>query len=108
MSHRLMKRPTVLLTVGVYSSNHGVLYTIGNSMTRKLQQSICLSVCSANKNVNSIINSRVIIHISDEGILDSLKDSEVIFLKKVCFKIFTKLKKKNTFLLTTLALLAVE
>ena len=35
----------VLLTVGVYSSNHRELYTIGISMTRRFQKSIGPSVC---------------------------------------------------------------
>ena len=34
MSHSLLWRHIVLLTVGVYLSNHRVLYTIGISMTR--------------------------------------------------------------------------
>ena len=34
----------VLLTVGVYSSNHGVLYTIGISVTRRFQKSVGPSV----------------------------------------------------------------
>ena len=34
----------VLLTVGVYSSNHRVLYTVGISMTRRFQKSVSPSV----------------------------------------------------------------
>ena len=57
MSHSLLRRHIVLLTVGVYSSNHRVLYTIGISMTRRFQKSVGpsvrpsvrLSVCNANK-----------------------------------------------------------
>ena len=53
MSHSLLRRHIVLLTVGFYSSNHGVLYTIVISMTRRFQKSVgpsvCLSVCNANK-----------------------------------------------------------
>ena len=53
MSHSLLWRPIVLLTVGVYSSNHRVLYIIGISMTRRFQKSVspshCLFVCNANK-----------------------------------------------------------
>ena len=53
MSHSLLWRYIVLLTVGVYSSNHRVLYTIGISMTRRFQKSVgpCvrLSVCNATK-----------------------------------------------------------
>ena len=40
MSYSLLWRHTVLLTVGVYSSNHRVLYTIGISMTRRFQKSV--------------------------------------------------------------------
>ena len=53
MSHSLLWRHIVLLTVGVYSSNHRVLYTIGISMTRRFQKSVGpsvrLSVCKTNK-----------------------------------------------------------
>ena len=46
MSHNLLWRRIVLLTVGVF-------YTIGISMTRRFQKSVgpsvCLSVCSAKK-----------------------------------------------------------
>ena len=38
--HSLLWRHTVLLMVGVYSSNHRVLYTIGISMTRRFQKSV--------------------------------------------------------------------
>ena len=47
--HSLLWRHLVLLTVGVYSSKHRVLYTIGISMTRRFQKSVGpsvrLSVC---------------------------------------------------------------
>ena len=52
MSHSLLWRHIVLLTVGVYSSNHRVLYTIGISMTRfqkSVGSSVRLSVCNAKK-----------------------------------------------------------
>ena len=53
MSHSLLWRHIVLLTVGVCSSNHRVLYTIGIRMTRRFQKSVgpsvSLSVCNANK-----------------------------------------------------------
>ena len=66
----------VLLTVGVYSSNHRVLYTIGISMTRRFQKSVgpsvCLSVCpfvTLTKNAYSfIIDSRKISRISGETV----------------------------------------
>ena len=44
MSHSLLWRHIILLTVGVYSSNHRVLYTIGISMTSRFQKSVGLSV----------------------------------------------------------------
>ena len=44
MSHSLLWRHIVLLTVGVYSSNHRVLYTIGISMTRRFKKSVGPSV----------------------------------------------------------------
>ena len=53
MSHSLLWRHIVLLTVGVYSGNHRVFYTIGTSMTRRFQKSVGpsvrLSVCNAKK-----------------------------------------------------------
>ena len=45
MSHSLLWRHIVLLTVGVYSRNYRVLYTIANSMTRRFQKSVGPSVC---------------------------------------------------------------
>ena len=39
MSHSVLWRRIVLLTVGAYSSNYGVLYGIGISMTRRFQKS---------------------------------------------------------------------
>ena len=70
MSHSLLWRPIVLLTVGVYSSNHGVLHIIGIGVTRRFQKSVGPSIClsvrpsvyNANKKVYSIIDSRIIIH----------------------------------------------
>ena len=44
MSHSLLWRHIVLLTVGVYSSNHRVLYTVGISITRRFQKSVGRSV----------------------------------------------------------------
>ena len=79
-----------LLTVGVYSSNHRVLYTIGISMTRRYQKSVspsvCLSVCpfvTLTKKVYSsfIINSREIICISGERAYNPLQENEAIFSK---------------------------
>ena len=45
MAHSLLWRHIVLLTVGVYSSNHRVVYTIGISMTRRFRNSVDPSVC---------------------------------------------------------------
>ena len=45
MSDSLLWRHIVLITVDVYSSNHGVLYNIGISMTRRFQKSVGPSVC---------------------------------------------------------------
>ena len=59
MPHNLRWRHIVLLTVGVYSSNHGVLDTIEISLTRRLQKAqVYLSVYNANKNVYSLIKSK--------------------------------------------------
>ena len=44
MSHSLLWRHIVLLTVGVYLSNHRVLYIIEISMTRRFQKSVDPSV----------------------------------------------------------------
>ena len=44
MCHSLLWRHIVLLTVGVYSSKHRVLYTIGIGMTRRFQKSVGPSV----------------------------------------------------------------
>ena len=44
MSHSLHWRNIVLLTVGVYSSNHRMLHTIRISMTRIFKKSVGPSV----------------------------------------------------------------
>ena len=44
MGHILLWRHIVLLTVGVYSSNNGVLYIVGISMTRRFKKSVGPSV----------------------------------------------------------------
>ena len=85
MSHSLLWRHIVLLTVDVYSSNHAVLYNIGISMTRRFQKSVSpsvpLSVCNANKKAYSsfIIDSRIIIRISDKRAYHPLQENEAIF-----------------------------
>ena len=53
MSRNLLWRHIALLTVGVYSSNYRVLYSIGISMTWRFQKSVGpsvrLSICNAKK-----------------------------------------------------------
>ena len=101
MSHSLLWRHVVLLTVGVYSSNHRVLYTIGISMTRRFQKSVGPSLCpfvTLTKKAYSsfIINRRIIICISDERGWHSLQENEAIFKKKYFSKnldpIFEKIR----------------
>ena len=92
MSHGLLWRHMVLLTVGVYSSNHRVLNTIGISMTRRFQKSVGPSVCpfvTLKKAYSSfIIDSRNIICISGERAYHSLEENEEIFSKKYFSKNF--------------------
>ena len=92
MSHCLLWRHIVLLMVGVYSSNHRVLYTIGISMTRRFQKtvgpSVCLFVTLTKKAYSSfIIDSRKIIRISGERAYHPLQEDEEIFSKKHFSKI---------------------
>ena len=100
MSHSLLWRHIVLLTVGVYSNNHRVLYTIGISMMRfqksvgpSLRPSVSLSVCPfvtlLKKAYSSfIIDSRKIIRISGERVWHPLQENEAIFSKKYIFQKF--------------------
>ena len=91
MSHSLLWRHIVLLTVCVYSSNHRVLYTIGISMTRRFQISVGPSICKANKKKaysSFIIGSRKMIRISDERAWHPQQESEAIFSKNIFFKNF--------------------
>ena len=72
-----------MLTVGIYSNNHRVLYVIGISMTR-FQKSVNPSdrvfVCNANKKTYSfIIDSRKIIRVSGERAKHPLQENEEIF-----------------------------
>ena len=87
-----------LLTVGVYSNSHRVLYTIGISMTRRFQKnvgpSVCLSVCNANRKAYSIIDSRKIIRISGERVYYRLQENEEIFSKKYFSKILQRIFEK--------------
>ena len=87
MSQSLLWRHIVLLTVGVYSSNHRVLYTIGIGMMRRIKKkcrSVRLSVCNANKKAyySFIINSRKIIRISAERGYNPLQENGAMFSKK--------------------------
>ena len=88
MYRSLLWRHIVLRTVGVYSSNHRVLYTIGISMTRRFKKSVGLSVCNANKKAYSffIINSRKQIRISGERACHPLQENEKIFSKNIFHK----------------------
>ena len=92
-------RDIVLLTVGVYSSNHRVLYNIGISMTRRFKKSVgpsvrlsvsvCLcvrlSVCNTNKKAYSsfIIDSRKINRILGERAYHPLQENEELY-SNVC------------------------
>ena len=103
MSHSLLWSHIVLLTVGVYSSNHRVLSTIGISMTRRFLYTIGISMRRFQKSVGSsvcpsvtllkkayssfIIDSRKIIRISGERVWHPLQENEVIFSKKYFSKI---------------------
>ena len=90
MSHSLLWRRIVLLTVGVYSSSHRVLYTIGISMTEisKKCRSVRPFVTLTKKAYSSfIIDSRKIILISDERVWHPLQENVAIFSKKYFLKI---------------------
>ena len=65
MSHSLLWRPIILLAVSVYSSNSGVLFIIGISMTRRFQKSVG-SYVRPSVAYFFIINSRIIIRTSGE------------------------------------------
>ena len=114
MSHSLMCRYIVLITAGVDSSNHVVLYTIKSiwrGESKKLSLSVWPFVCYANKNAYDrfIIGIRIIIRISDERVWHPLQENKVIFSKKyIYFNNFTSNFRKINFFLTTFALLAVE
>ena len=104
MSHSLLWRHIFLLTVGVYSSNHGVLYNIGISVTRRFQKcvgpSVVPSVCNAKKKAYSffIIDSRIIIRISDERVWHPLQENEAIFSKNIyIFQFSTEFSKNYVF-----------
>ena len=99
MSHSILWRHIVLLTVGVYSSNHRVLYTIGINMTRRFQKSVGPSDCpfvTPTKKVYSsfIIDSRKIIRISSERVWHLLQENEAIFSKKYFSQILEQIFEK--------------
>ena len=93
MSHSLLWRHVVLLMVGVYSSNHRVLYIIGISIRRRFQKSVGPSVCLClsvrpiviiTKAYSSfIIDSKKIIRISGERAYHPLQENEKIFSKNI-------------------------
>ena len=100
MSHSLLWRHIVLLTVGVYSSNHRVLYnTIGISMTKRFQKkcrsvrpSVCPFVTLTKKAYSSfIIDGRKIIRISDKRVWHPLQENEAIFSEKYFSKILERI-----------------
>ena len=64
--------------LGIYYTKHRV-HIIGISITRRFQKSVDPSVCNANKNAYYIINSRIIICISDEGTWHPLQENEAMF-----------------------------
>ena len=110
ISHSLLQRHIVLLTVGVFSSNHRVLYTIGISMTKRFQKSVGPSVCpfvTLTKKVHSsfIIDSRKIIRILDEKVWHPLQKNEAIFSKKYFSKILERIFEKFCTCLKCLLLL---
>ena len=86
-----------MLTVGVYSSNHRVLCTVGISMARRFQTSVGLLVCpfvTLTKKAYSsfIINSRKVIRKSGERAYHPLQENDEIFSKKKSLeRIFEKL-----------------
>ena len=86
MSHSLLWRHIVLLAVGVYSSNHRVLYTIVISMTRRFKKSVGPSVgpfvTLTERAYSFIIDSRIITCISHERFWHPLQENEAIFFKK--------------------------
>ena len=74
MSHSLLSRYIVLLTVSVYSRKCGVSYIIEISMTRSIKKVLLYLLFYANQNAYSfIINSTIIIHISDKRLYKKMK-----------------------------------
>ena len=101
-------RRIALLTVGVYSRNNGVFCSIGISITRRFQKSAWASVCNGNKNLYSsfVINSRIIIHMSNERAWHPLQENEAIFSKKIDTFLYGVFEELRSCLL--ILLLAVE
>ena len=108
-SQCLLWRLVLLLMVGVYSSNCGVLYTIRISITRRFQKSVGLSICNTNKYAygSFIIYSRIKICILGERAWHLLEENEAIFSKNY-FSNFLLNFRKITLLLAISALLVEE
>ena len=87
-----------MLTVGVYSSNHRVLYHWNryNEEISKKCRSVRLSACNAIKKAYSsfIIDSKKLIRVSGERAYHPLQENEQIFKKNSKFleRIFEKLR----------------
>ena len=98
LSHSLLWRHIVLLAVGVYSSNHRVLYTIGISITTRFPKSVGASVCPfvtlTKKPTPLIIDSIKIIGVSDERVYHLLQENEEIFSKKYFSKTLERIFEK--------------
>ena len=110
MSHSLLWRHFVLLTVGVYSSNHRVLYSIAirdfneertkrfKKKCRSARPSVCPSVRFPFATLTKkkaytffIIDSSKIIRISGERVWHPLQENETIFSKKYFSKILEQI-----------------
>ena len=80
MSHNLLWRHIILLTVSVYSSNHGVLYIIAISIARGFHksESVCLVIHATKYAYSSFVSSRIIISISGERAWWLLQETDYI------------------------------
>ena len=80
MSHSLLWRQIVLLTVCVYWSKHGVLYTIGISMAKRFQKSVGPFVTLTKLPTSLLVSVELtVVHISGERDWHPLQENEVIF-----------------------------
>ena len=72
-----------MLTVDV--SNHGVLYAIVISMTRRFRKIVGPFICQfvTNRNAYSIVNSNWLILISGERAGHPLQENKAMFLKYI-------------------------